>query len=109
MSYVYWLDDNVLYSASLDDGQERHSTTNFRYFQMYGWSPWVTPFHGKTAMLQFSILVYITVPTMTRGAPTKVVLDSAMNINAAITHMTDFASSGDRIAVWRSVRTSSAF
>jgi len=25
------------------------------------------------------------------------------DINAAITHMTDFASSGDRIAVWRSV------
>ena len=31
------------------------------------------------------------------------------DINAAITHMTDFASSCDRIAVWRSVRTSSAF
>ena len=107
MSYIQQTTVSITYS--LDDGQERHSTTNFRYFQMYGWSPWVTPFHGKTAMLQFSILVYITVPTMTRGAPTTVVLDSAMNINAAITHMTDFASSGDRIAVWRSVRTSSAF
>ena len=42
MSHIQQTTVSITYS--LDNGQERHISTNFRYFQMYGWSPWVTPF-----------------------------------------------------------------
>jgi hypothetical protein len=102
MSYIQQTTVSITY-YSLDDGQERHSTTNFRYFQMYGWSPWVTPFMEDCDIAIFNIGLHYGAHDDMRSTHYGGNRFSD-DMNAVITHMTDFASSGDhRIAVWRSV------
>jgi hypothetical protein len=75
-------------------------STSFRYFQMYGWSPWVTSFMDDCDVVIFNIGLHYGAHGEMRGTH----FDSPQfsdDMKAVITHLTDFSSQGDRLAIWR--------
>jgi hypothetical protein len=72
-------------------------STSFQYFQMYGWSPWVTSFMDDCNVVIFNIGLHYDAHGEMTG--THIKFDN--DIKAVITHLTDFLSQGDCFAVWR--------
>jgi hypothetical protein len=96
---------NQLENDNDDEGEAY--TTSFRYFQMYGWSPWVTSFMDDCDVVVMNLGLHYSSRGDMRGTHfgSPKYRDDVM---AAMTYMADFASdttmSGrDRIMVWRSV------
>jgi len=102
VSLSYMNDDNTT--------MQTYSTT-IRYFQMYGWSPWVTPFMEDCNILSLNLGLHYNArskdmeathyhESQTDSGPRPKLID---DWKAGITYLVDFISSKkDRVAVWRS-------
>ena len=101
---------SVSLSYMNDNTKQTYSTT-IRYFQMYGWSPWVAPFMEDCNILSLNLGLHYNArskdmeathyhASQTDSGPRPKLLD---DFKAGITHLVDFISSKkNRVAVWRS-------
>ncbi len=93
--YSGWMDHIEETTVHLRHNTDRTGThsTSFCYFQMYGWSPWVTSFMDDCDVVIFNLRLHYGAHGEMRGTH----FESPKfrdDIKTVITHLTDFSSQG---------------